>query len=163
MSLLRPSVGIVIVTAACLAIGGAAVSGAQQPTADALAQEIARASAKATPVTSTKLDPALDAIAREWRRYGIRGAERESASRNVKLTDLRLSAVIRLASAERSAEVERALRKAWGEVVTVEGTNLYAQLPVPAIRRISGMSAVTSVGLDERLAPAVAPTKETPQ
>jgi hypothetical protein len=120
-----------------------------------------RATTVAAQAQPSKLDPGLEAIARAWRRLGIKGAEQESAARSIPMDDLRLAAVIHLASVDRRSEVERALRRAWGEVVTVEGAALYVRLPVPAIRRISRMQAVESVRLDSQYAPAIEPSKET--
>ena len=135
--------------------------GAQEPavpSSESLQAAIAKAGARDT-TARTKLDPPLEAVARAWRRAGIKGAERECASRNIPLKDLRLDAVINVVAAERRSEVERALRKAWGEVTAAaDATTLHVRLPVPAIRRLERLNAVHSMYLD----PSVRPATDTP-
>lgn len=113
-----------------------------------------------------KLDPGLRAIATAWRRYGRVGAEREAAARQVPMRSLRVAAVVSVSQPDSLAEVERAIRKVWGEVVWSDHTTVAVQLPVPAIRRISRMPSVQFVTLDDQLAPLAphsAPPKETPR
>lgn len=110
-----------------------------------------------------KLDPTLKAIARAWRRFGVRGAVNESMSRNVPLEDLRLAAVIHVGSADGRPQVERAVRKAWGEVVTANETQIYVQLPVPAIRRVARLAAVHAIYVDRPAEAASEPSEERPR
>jgi hypothetical protein len=108
-----------------------------------------------------KLDPALEAVARAWHRLGVSGAERECAARHIALDRLRLPAVIHLVAKARRPEVELALRRAWGEVRAVDESRLYVRLPVPAIRRLSRLTAVQSMYLDLPVVPAKPPSRES--
>jgi hypothetical protein len=107
-----------------------------------------------------KLDPPLQAVASAWRRLGIKGAERECGSRNITLDRLRVPAVIHVDRAERRREVEKALRRAWGDVVASDRTLIHAWLPVPALRRMSRMSAVQAIYLDSSVSSASGPARE---
>jgi hypothetical protein len=138
--------------------------GAQETATPLSSESLKAAIAKAEAREKTpraKLDPPLEAVARAWRRTGVKGAERECASRDIPLKDLRLDAVINLVTADRRGEVERALRKAWGQVTAAsDETTLHVRLPVPAIRRMERLSAVHSIYLDSSVRPAGAtPTK----
>ena len=130
--------------------------GAQQPPAS----DVSAALSKTSKSRSGKLDPALEAIARAWRLHGTEGARRESAAQNVKLNHLRLSGIIRLADGKRKSEVEKALRRAWGVVTTVEEDRIYALIPVHALSRISTLEAVQSIDLDRPMHPDNGPSKE---
>jgi len=107
-----------------------------------------------------KLEATLEAVAKAWRRQGIRGAERESGSQSVKLERLRVHGVIHLVNQERRDEVSKALRRAWGEISTVEANRIYALIPVPALRRISLMAAVQFIYLDRPMQPADGPKEK---
>jgi hypothetical protein len=163
---MQPRHSSAIVVAAWLLVALAVPGSAQRIDTSGVADDIAKRSsikkpsAEAPVPGSSKLEPRLEAIAREWRRFGVRGAERASASRGVRLVNLRVAAVIRLVSPDRRPELERALRKSWGEVVTVQGTDVFVQLPIPAIRRISRLSAVETVTLDQTFEPLATPQKE---
>jgi hypothetical protein len=110
--------------------------------------------------TSTKLEAPVEALARAWRRHGIKGAERESASQDIRLDRLRLPGIIHLVDKERYAEVEKALHRAWGEVLAVEEDRIYAWIPVPALRRIALMEAVHYINLDRPMRPDDAPKEK---
>jgi hypothetical protein len=121
------------------------------PAPGGLAQAVAEATRESKPAPESKLDEGLRAVAREWRRLGERGARRECEARQIPLVDMRLSAVIHLTSDDQRPKVERALRKAWGEVLAFHDGRLYVRLPVPAIRRMSQQTAVRAITLDTQL------------
>ncbi len=114
-----------------------------------------------TAAPDTKLDPPLEAVARAWPRLGVKGAERECAARTITLDRLRVAAVIHVQQASQRPAVEKALRRAWGEVVTSEETRIHGWLPVPAMRRISRLREVTAIYLEGTVTPLGAATTET--
>jgi hypothetical protein len=142
---------------AVLAVPTVSVS-AQEPPSPLSSESLKSAIAKVDTADTKprgKLDAPLEAVAREWRRLGIKGAEKECASRNIPLKDLTLDAVINLTAANQRREVERTLRRSWGQVTAApDETTLHVRLPVPAIRRMERLSAVHSIYLDTGVRPA---------
>jgi hypothetical protein len=133
----------------------------QGPAAGSLAAAVEKAAKAPKAEPDQKLDASLQAVAREWRRLGERGARRESEARQIPLKDMRLSAVIELTHAKQRAVVERALRKAWGEVVAYHDGRLYVRLPVPAIRRMSRHAGVQGISVDTKVTAAKGSSEES--